>query len=361
VLNDIWVLQRECNAVTKLFDHIRYWDKEHGETHPVITAQIHNEPDGMTRWRIDQYHIKAKDGSILTKDDGWKIVTDALDQVGQAVKSSSYKVATRVNITSVDGTGIHEFSQHPTATPVDVFNLKGIDFVSFDPYHSEIQYLKKELLSYKSLQGNYPLVAENRGSYENTPSLVLVSLALGGGYDIYELATSKFIHDISSPPFNEEGIYKYDLSERSHIVPTKKILTGLRDASPIVASTPTENFAAFNVIDDYPRQEIIQQIQTTGANIFFETTQGAIGFALDRGNYILIYTTQDAVIQLSNGTIENIVIGKYNMKGQFIIENSNITLENNNRLHTQGGQLYKISFQSSGLLESNTMQNIGIQ
>lgn len=359
VLNDTWLLQRECNAVTKLFDHIRYWDKENGETHPVITAQIHNEPDGMTRWRIDQYNIKAKDGSILTKDEGWEMITDALDRVGQAVKSSSYKVATRVNITSVDGTGIKGFLQHPAANPIDVFNLKGIDFVSFDPYHSEIQYLKKELLSYKSIQGNYPLVAENRGIYENTPSLILASLALGGGYDIYDLATSKFIHDISSPPFNEEGIYKYDLSERSHTTPTKMILKGLKDASSMVGSTPTEDFAAFNIVDDYPREQISQQIKTTGANISFETNQGAIGFALDRGNFLLIYTTKDAVMQLSNGKIDEIVTGKYNMKGEFIVENSNILLENNSRIYVQGGHLYKVSFLSSGLLESNVIQNIG--
>lgn len=54
ILDDSWVLERETKAITALFNHIRYWDSQNGDKHPVITAQIHNEPDALMRWRMNK-------------------------------------------------------------------------------------------------------------------------------------------------------------------------------------------------------------------------------------------------------------------------------------------------------------------
>ncbi|MDR0506435.1 MAG: DUF4969 domain-containing protein [Dysgonamonadaceae bacterium] len=356
ILNDKWILERETNAVTNLFNHIHRWDNEHESKHPVITAQIHNEPDGLVRWRMDQQHFAYRDGKPLSKEAAWKMTLDALDAVGKAVKNSSYKVATRTNL--ISGKGINPYPEAPNAKPDDVFQLEGIDFVSFDPYKTSINEIVSETLAYASLQGNYPLIAENRGAYTNTPSLMLAASVLGGGYDMYDLATSTFINQNSKPPFDDEGVYTSYLQEKIHTDAVRTILKGLIMAAPDIAKTPTKNFAAFNIVDDNPRKEIKQQIQTTSAIISFETVKGAIGFALDRGNYLLVYATDDADFSFENGIFSEVICGRYNPSGMFIQEGIS-TLKNNKTLNAHGGILYKISYSSQDPLISNTIENIG--
>ena len=225
ILDDSWVLERETKAITALFNHIRYWDSQNGDKHPVITAQIHNEPDALMRWRIEQKDLKYRDGTPLSKEKAWNMTTNALNAVGNAVKNSSYKVATRVNL--IYGDGINPFPEANNACPKDVFDLQGIDFIGVDAYKDNIKQLKEQVSSYASINGNYALVAENKGSYSNTPSLILTALALGGGYDIYDLATSNFfINNTSEPDQIDHGIYTWDLQEKDFTNPTRMIIKG---------------------------------------------------------------------------------------------------------------------------------------
>ena len=109
ILDDEWILERETKAITALFNHIRYWDSQNGDKHPVISAQIHNEPDALMRWRIDQKDLKYRDGPPLSKEKAWTMITNALNTVGKAVKNSSYRVVTRVNL--IYGDGINHFQR----------------------------------------------------------------------------------------------------------------------------------------------------------------------------------------------------------------------------------------------------------
>ncbi|MCS2194623.1 DUF4969 domain-containing protein [Bacteroides faecis] len=218
ILDDEWVLERETKAITALFNHIRYWDSQNGDKHPVISAQIHNEPDALMRWRIDQKDLKYRDGTPLSKEKAWTMITNALNTVGKAVKNSSYKVVTRVNL--IYGDGINPFPEATNARPKDVFDLQGIDFIGVDAYKDNIKHLKNEVMAYASIAGNYALVAENKGSYTNSPSLILTSFALGGGYNIYDLATSNFfINNTTEPDQIDHGIYTWDLQEKDFTPP----------------------------------------------------------------------------------------------------------------------------------------------
>lgn len=213
ILDDEWILERETKAITALFNHIRYWDSQNGDKHPVISAQIHNEPDALMRWRIDQKDLKYRDGPPLSKEKAWTMITNALNTVGKAVKNSSYRVVTRVNL--IYGDGINPFPEATNARPKDVFDLQGIDFIGVDAYKDNVKHLKNEVMAYASIAGNYALVAENKGSYANSPSLILTSFALGGGYDIYDLATSNFfINNTTEPDQIDHGIYTWDLQEK---------------------------------------------------------------------------------------------------------------------------------------------------
>lgn len=226
ILDDEWILERETKAITALFNHIRYWDSQNGDKHPVISAQIHNEPDALMRWRIDQKDLKYRDGTPLSKEKAWTMITNALNTVGKAVKNSSYRVVTRVNL--IYGDGINPFPEATNARPKDVFDLQGIDFIGVDAYKDNVKHLKNEVMAYASIAGNYALVAENKGSYANSPSLILTSFALGGGYDIYDLATSNFfinkhlyIKGRNSIPYNYS--FSNSFHSRLYIIDRHKI------------------------------------------------------------------------------------------------------------------------------------------
>jgi len=334
--NDAWILERETKAVTKLFNHIRVWDEENGGKHPVITCQIHNEPDAMVRWRMSLQNFKYKSGEAVTADQCWKMTLDALDAVGKAVKASKYSVATRTNI--ISGDGVKDFPQTPGKSPKDVYALEGIDFVSFDPYRETVNEIAYEVSQYASMKGNYPLIAENRGSYTNTPSLMLAASALGGGYDIYDLATSRYITSHSAPPFDSEGIYYDDLSPKNHVKHVKALLAALTAYGKDVALTPTEDFAVFNVTTDTPKETCTQAINTTGASLGFTTTAGAIGFVLDRGDRLVAWSSAAATLQVSGGATPEYAGGKLSM---------------------EGGKTYEITFKSAGKQTSTTKRFIG--
>lgn len=356
ILDDEWILERETKAITALFNHIRYWDSQNGDKHPVISAQIHNEPDALMRWRIDQKDLKYRDGTPLSKEKAWTMITNALNSVGKAVKNSSYKVVTRVNL--IYGDGINPFPEATNARPKDVFDLQGIDFIGVDAYKDNIKHLKNEVMAYASIAGNYALVAENKGSYANTPSLILTSFALGGGYDIYDLATSNFfINNTTEPDQIDHGIYTWDLQEKGFTPPTRSLIKGLAAAYIDIAKVKPENFAAFNINDNQPKEKLEQLICTTGAQITFQTNNASLGFVLDMHNYLLIYSLNDSQFKLENGKFGEIISGRYDVNGTFTKEGT-ATLENQT-LHTKGGVLYKVTYSSQQSLTSNTIENIG--
>ena len=336
VMDDEWVLEREVKAVKRLFSHIREWDAKNGGKHPIITCQVHNEPDALVRWRLDEKNISHKDGTKLTKQEAWEMTLRPLDVVGQAIQTSDYIVATRTNV--ITGNGVKDFPQTPGISPKDVYALQGIDFLSFDPYREKVDEIAYEVNDYASLPGNYPLIAENRGNYANTASLMLVASALGAGYDIYDLATSKTIERVASQPFTSEGIYNPDLTPKSHVPNVKLMLKGLVGAAEDVALTATPNFAVFNVKTDYPQTNCTQYIRTTGAELKFETSAGALGFVLDRGGELVAYATAPAKLTVYNGTIAD---------------------DTDNVIELEAGNLYRLGFVSSGKLTSTVKDNIG--
>lgn len=329
-----FVLDRECRAVQKLFAHIREWDAANGCRRPVISCQVHNEPDALVRWRLAEKSISWRGGQMLTAREAWNMTLAPLDAVGKAVKESLYSVATRTNV--ISGNGVNDFPQTPGISPKDVYALDGIDFVSFDPYMPEVNRIAFEVSEYASLPGNYPLVAENRGDYANTASLMLVASALGGGYGIYDLATSKSISSGSAPPFNSEGIYNPDLSPKAHVPQVRTLLSGLLAAAEDVALTSLEDFAVFNVVDDSPRRSMAQTVCTTGARVGFRTDSAALAFVLDRGDRLVAFATADCVLTLGGGT---------SAMGDTI--------------SVTGGRIYDIPFVPDGKIASTVKENIG--
>lgn len=302
VLDDEWVLKQETRAITDLFNHIRNWDAAHGEPHPVITCQLHNEIDGLVRWRRNDDWFTFQDGKELNEQKAWEMTLNAVDAIGQAVHNSSYKVATRVNYTSC-GTP-DTFPQCADAAPRDALAKEGVDFISVDPYFNGVNEISGVVESFRKEKGNYPLIAENRGYFDTTPSMILATAALGGGYDIYDLATSPFIYNNNGFPWSEEGVLTYDLFDRPHTGLVRSILKGLTEAGEDVALTPVDDFIAYNIEGNYPKDNATLIANTTGARFTIRASGQSLGFVLDRGDSLVMYFTGEATVTVENGKLE---------------------------------------------------------
>ena len=241
-----------------------------------------------------------------------------MDAVGKAVKNSSYKVLTRTNhIKDEDGGDLLQWSD--VASVKDVFALDGIDFVGIDAYKQKVSELRADVEAYASIQGNYPLVAENTGSYQNSASLILTAFAAGGGYDIYDLATSEYFVTNATDSSVDQGIYTTDLQDREGITaPARKIIQGLKEAAEDVALTSPENFVAFNIGQDTPQTSLTEEKSTSASSLTvnFSTSAGALGFLLDRGSYIVAYATEDASFSVTkpDGSSETIQVAGKKLK-----------------------------------------------
>jgi hypothetical protein len=178
----------------------------------------------------------------------------------------------------------------------------------------------------------------------NTASLMLAATALGGGYNIYDLATSLFFINHTSADFADQidhGVYTSDLQEKEHTESVRRILKGFIMAAPDIAKVKTNNIAAFNIKTNYPVQQIEEQLQINGVSVSFKTQKAAIGFVLNIGNYLLAYATNDAEFEFENIQTENVVSGSFNKAGNFVTEKTGFSLQGNT-LNAQGCVLYKL-------------------
>jgi hypothetical protein len=359
ILDDKWILENETKALRALMTHIAKWDRLNNSKHPVISVQIHNESDAFSRWRYDQKNIHYADGREFSDEDAWEMTLNALNAVGKAVQKSPYKVATRTNI--ITNEGLKDFPEVSNANPKDVFDLEGIDFVSYDPYTSSVLDIKENTIAFKSLEGNYPLIAENKGVYENSASLILTAAALGSGYNIYDLATSKFFIDHTTPNFVDQidhGVYTWDLEPKSHTSEVKSILKGLTAASQVVALVSSSDFAAFNVNQDFPLEETEQTISTKSVEFNFYTNEGAIGFAITMDDFLLVYVTKRSTIELAKGNFSEAEFGYFERRGDFVSEGE-VELIEGVKLEAEGERLYRIKYTSDSEIESTTLDFIG--
>ena len=357
------LIAREKLAIDKFMDYIYWYDSTHGCKNTVIGIQVENEVDIFPRWRIDQQTvIDPLTGEKMEKEVGFTKVCNLINELGKEFKQAKYKVYTRANLASSTQNSIYSGD---TVKDVPEFvklfnNLEGIDIVGDDSYTSSIKNIKGITYMFKNkLEHNFSHIAENDGGYSNTPSLVLTSVSQHGGYSIYDLMTSPFYIENGTGNVNQgiinPGNDRSTFVHTAHFDETKRIIEGLRKAESEVYEVSTDDFIAFNVANNYPQDIITQTISSTNCTVEFTTSQGAIGYALDFGNYIDVLVTHDSSIKLSNGTVSSVQKGS--LDGTNFVESENINVSNT--INLSGGELYRITYTSSGKITSTTWDNIG--
>ena len=207
--------------------------------------------------------------------------------MGQAFKSTPYKIYTRVNFALANV--MNDYIE-------SVFNLDGIDIVGDDPHEENVATIAKAIEEY-SLTGNYPHIAENHANYANTNTLILSSFAKNGGYIMYEVATSEyFVNNNSGTTDPEYGLYKSDLTPKQHTAGVGRFLKMLNGIGCDLVTTPKEQIKAFNVETNYPSAKYSQSVTIGERTVNFETDKGSLGIVINCGEYLVIATDKGATI-----------------------------------------------------------------
>ncbi len=355
VQNNENLLSREGKWLDAMMTSIKTWSDNHNNAHVVSAIQIHNESDTFPRFILSQQEIKTVDGSRrLTDIEAWKETKEAYNYLGGIVKNSDYPCITRVNVAQA-------YKDTWKSFVIDIFNLENIDIIGDDTYEQTVAFNKSVIQDFNSIEdfngNNFPHISENDGSYATTPSLILASTALGGGYMIYDLATPEIALDEYG--WDDWSILNpRTLEDKSHTSLTRNIIKGISLAGNKYTLTDKENIAAFNIKTNLPEEKLKQHIQTTHALIDFETDSKALAYAITSNTEIYLYATSNSSFTFSNVTLGKVQTGYVNTDGLFI-KNSDVTITNNT-LFAQGETLYRIDVNNiESQLISNTVRSIG--
>lgn len=300
ILNSPSLMERERLVLTALMEYVDQWNQKNGEKNPLIGMQIHNEADGLLRWRLNQQSLSL-DGIPVTPQQLWKATLEALDNAGKAVKSADYKIYTRCNMTVTFGVGEFKEWEGLGFSPLDILRLEGIDMIGDDPYTTNPAAISKTISEY-SVEGNYPHIAENMGDYASSPSLFLAAYQAGGAYLFYDLATPEYFMYIngSSDYQMDQGILNPDLTDKAHTAETSCIIKGISAMGDVLALVQRENFAAFNIQTEVPCRQLEQTICTSSLSVTYRTERGGIAFAIENDGYLYLYATADCRFEVNN-------------------------------------------------------------
>lgn len=356
VLNDSDLMERERIVLEKLMEHIYEWNLSNGKKNPLIGMQIHNESDGLVRWRLQQKEL-CLNGEPVEAEELWQVTLDALNNAGKAVKNSKYKIYTRANMTVTCGTD--DFPQWPGKglSPLDVLDLEGIDMVGDDPYVEEPSIINKTITEY-SVKGNFPHIAENMGNYASSPSLFLTTYQAGGNYIFYDFATPEYfiyMNTVNNSSYQmDQGLLNSDLTFKAHTQNTLDIIKGIRGMGSILPLVDSENFIAFNVLSKQPSQQLTQTICTNNLRIKYETENGGIAFAVEHEEYLYIYSTKNCNITIENANFNyKADIGYFNGL-DYVVERSEII---NPVINIVGLNLYRIKIRNTTESVISTSKN----
>jgi hypothetical protein len=320
VLDTPLLMEKERIMIEKMMMHIDTWNKENDLHYPLISVQVHNETDGLLRWRVDQKNLHL-DGEKVTKERIWDMTLNALDNAGKAFKSSDYQIFTRTNMTV--SLGVSNFPQATFASPLDVLALDGIDIVGDDPYVEDPSIIKDTINHYK-VSGNYPHIAENMGHYTSTPSLMLQAYQAGGSYAIYDFATPKYFTWMNtyynSTYQMDQGVLKDNFEDKTHSELTRRIILGIDKAAYLFATLPCDQIHAFNVTTKLPNQHHQEDIVIHDIHLTIRTINSALAYVMiDDENNLYVYATDALEVKVEGLTVSPFAnIGYINQLGEFV-------------------------------------------
>jgi len=339
VLDNEALMEREYKAVKTLMDHIAEYNEKTGLHYPVTGMQIHNESDGLLRWRYDQKNICIGDTRV-TKERLLEMTLNAINNVGKAVKESEYVVVTRCNLTT--SFSVNAFPQATFASPLDWLNLEYVDCIGDDPYTEIPDFITNDVISY-STNNNFSHIAENMGDYGNSDALIMKAVTAGGGYLIYDFATPQyFVYINGNGSYRmDQGVINPDFSYKEHSNNVKNVITILNKAGYILFTETRDNMYAFNS-DKNCLEKTEEEITLGGHQLKLSTNDGALGYVINYQDGILVASTGKMQVELLGNESMGVVAYDVSFNYDEMVKNAKV-YPALNVFEAQGLKLYYIT------------------
>lgn len=335
IMSNTNLREREKLVVEKMMDYIYSWEEGKGFPKVIIGIQVYNEADlFLDRRNLYNYQV--------TPEAAWNDILASMGYISQVFKAARYNVVTNTNMAAIKGDGL------PGRTDITnvkrIFDLNGIDYVTWDPYKTSQYSLGQDIgLMKKHIPETLCFISENAGNFDNTDRLLLSVYAKGCGYNIYDLSTPPYF--VEKLPSTDQGILEHTtLTDRPHTESVRRVIKALTGTGHIINRIHIDNFAVFNLHEETTITTVQQTIKTTTATISFSTTNGAIGFALVDTDYITVYVSQASTVKLSNGKFSECQKGYYQNE-QWVAE-GDVSMDNDYSFNCEANTLYRIKVES---------------
>lgn len=335
------LIERERKCITAIAEFLYQWEVNNGNPNIVVGFLVNNEPDGFPRYTINEQKAYLPDGSrrLLDKE-AWTALYTTLGEESKAFKESKYRALTRVNLIKLwdNADGLDTYAKR-------IYNIPTIDMIGDDTYTESISSQTKAMhdLMTGTFADNMPHVAENSGAFKNTASLLLSAITQGAGYLIYCLALPKgYVGAPGSEGYDywEQGLLSVDWEEKEHTQSVKEILHGLNKAGSQMVVADLKDVVAFNLEDNYPRQETEQSFSLGNRTVRYRTDCGGIGYAVRYKGYTTVFATENCTLEFSGSAIEHAEKGYFD--GYDFVSEGEVSL-NENILALQENTCYRIA------------------
>lgn len=328
------LVQRECKAISKMMEFIWKYDQASGTPHTVIGIQIENEPDMLA--------TRHNDDHGFAPNDIWPSLLSHINAVGLAVKNGPYKCYTRVNQTTTYPECMYWCGK--------IAAMDGIDYVGVDPYETRLEAIKDKVSRLNAIDGNYGHVAENGGEYFNNDLMALQTLVLGGGYEVFEVVTTK-ADDLKD--YTLRGVYNTDFTFKPQ---TQRLIDAFgifRGAWYDFGTLPVSGLHGFNLDD--PRTEedwwggtcgktvTNETVALRKGNCRWETRDRGVAFILEGNGYLTAASTKADKMDF-DFPVKSAECGQYKLSGQWEKNSDAGNRLQGNSLSMEAGKTYRIYY-----------------
>jgi len=294
------VFEIEKRMVAALMEHLHAYDTNNR----VIFFQVENE-----------VNLPGRVGSHeWSKLHDMELVLDYCNRIGQVVKDSPYKIATRMNWS---GQVLFE----------EAYGLEFIDCQGADIYTDDIEVVRKFIRQNRG----FAYIAEN-SAYRNSSSLITAALGAGGFYHIYRLDYDHVwkkpgVWDDNWGYLKREGAVTYDILALN---------AALNKVAPWITTAPADNFLEFNTEESQPKWDYDATKEFKGASIGFRNSGSTVdgepvGLVLEKGGAFYLIADKNARFSFGREPV-TCESGGLNEEGNWVkMHGKNVTLEEDGR------------------------------
>lgn len=313
-----YLFTSECAAVKAMFDHLATYDS----THQTILFQVYNEPNNTSTWS-SQHSL-------------W---LNLIDQLGGAVKSSDYVVATRVNLSG---------GRIPSG---DINALPNIDFVGPDDYNLNVSDIASAVKD-TATKSDIAYVPETYSTNSSLSSVAATALVNGGFVNFWQLNNSWASPNFSLYGNPSQGFPSYTTWTLGTIPPMpegasriKRFNTAVNKMTQLVARTLPQDMAGFNISTNTPATNYTGSATVDGAKVTYSASDKFIGLALydtaSQSYYVVSDTGNSATYNVASPSA-TAQVGSFDSSSAWVSQGSR-AVSSTGDIWINPGELLKVS------------------